>query len=369
MKKTASVVAVGIATRSHLAAASVSMASWHYHHSESARLLYVIDDDVSTRESPLLPERLPAQALLGPRFRSTAYALPAVGLCCALKPYAMLDALARTGAEKVVYFDGDVAWYSSPDTLLTALEPHSLVLTPHVLGPVKADALPDETVIRPYGIWNAGIIGARGDSAGRDFLHWWAGMMADPRRLRAETGWDQSWLDFAPVFAPSLGILRDPGYNVALWNLAERPLALAGDSSWTVGNQPLVSFHFSCFDESAPDRFKRAHITCTHPVSPSLARLGFDYSSRLKQARMHLPATGYRFNFTSDGQSLGDMHRSLLLENWGELPPASDPFAAAWRLPGHSLTFADHARARIRRGKLALTLKRAARSLTAKVLG
>jgi hypothetical protein len=229
--------------------------------------------------------------------------------------------------------------------------------------------LPNEAVIRPYGIWNAGIIGARGDAAGRVFLRWWAETMSDPRRLRAETGWDQSWLDFAPVFAASLGVIRDPACNVALWNLAERPLSQTGEASWEIATAPLVSFHFSCFDEFEPERFKRAHITSSHPVSPALVGLGKNYAARIQKARDHFPDLDYRFNKTANGRPINEIQRELLIDQWDKLPQDADPFAANWCLPGDKLPLADRAEAKIRHRRLTAHLKRAARGMASKILG
>ena len=59
---------------------------------------------------------------------------------------------------------------------------------------------------------------------------------------------DQRWVDLAPAFFEGLKILRDPGYNVATWNLTHRTVAGSLESGLTVNGRPLCFFHFSGFD-------------------------------------------------------------------------------------------------------------------------
>ena len=62
---------------------------------------------------------------------------------------------------------------------------------------------------------------------------------------------DQRWVDFVPSFFDHY-ILKDPGYNVAYWNLhgRARDAPTAIDISWTAS--PLRFFHFSGFDSGSP---------------------------------------------------------------------------------------------------------------------
>ena len=59
---------------------------------------------------------------------------------------------------------------------------------------------------------------------------------------------DQRWVDFAAGLVPHLTILRDPGYNLAYWNLPKRDLRWDAEHGYTVDGVPLRFFHFSGYD-------------------------------------------------------------------------------------------------------------------------
>src|SRR3569833_2865759 len=61
---------------------------------------------------------------------------------------------------------------------------------------------------------------------------------------------DPRWVDMVPGNFEHT-ILRDPGYNVAYWNLDTRELARVGDRI-TAAGRPLRFFHFSGYDPSKP---------------------------------------------------------------------------------------------------------------------
>src|ERR1051326_9207019 len=53
-----------------------------------------------------------------------------------------------------------------------------------------------------------------------------------------------------------VSILRDPGYNVAYWNLGSRMVGRS-ESGYEVGGLPLAFFHFSGYEPDQPDRLSR----------------------------------------------------------------------------------------------------------------
>jgi hypothetical protein len=55
---------------------------------------------------------------------------------------------------------------------------------------------------------------------------------------------DQQWLDLAPGLFAGVHIERNPGWNVARWNLAGRRVERRGED-YTVNSEPLLFYHFT----------------------------------------------------------------------------------------------------------------------------
>jgi hypothetical protein len=262
-----------------------------------------------------------------------AFALPPVGLCCALKPHIILDALERFSPEAVVYFDADMDWYAEPESLLASVTRAPVTVTPHILGPVRPGTWPDEAVIKPYGIWNAGLLGFGAGSGSRKFLSWWARQLMDPRRISAPFGWDQSWLDYVPALVPDHLVVRHPGYNVGPWNVDERYLQV-GPSGWRAGSAPLVSYHFSSYDRLHPSRLVRPGIHCPTEKAPQLKDLAMAYGRLLGSWNAKVQPTGeYAYAKTAAGRPITVADRQALARHWDQVATASDPFAESFWLP------------------------------------
>ena len=87
----------------------------------------------------------------------------------------------------------------------------------------------------------------RSHGAGRDFAEW-----GDAQLLRAcydDTAaglfTDQKYVDLAPGLFDGVAILRDPGCNVASWNLSTRRVAIDADGGIRVNEAPLRFMHFT----------------------------------------------------------------------------------------------------------------------------
>jgi hypothetical protein len=82
---------------------------------------------------------------------------------------------------------------------------------------------------------------------GARFADWWA------RRLTAHCFddipqglfTDQRWCDHVPAFFERVHILRDPGFNVASWNLSQRKVSVGRDGVIRVNGAPLRFWHFT----------------------------------------------------------------------------------------------------------------------------
>ncbi len=173
-----------------------------------------------------------------------------VEACTAVKGVALFD-LATRDYDVVIYFDPDIAVFDSLDPIVEILETHEICLTPHQLTPERAGdmtaILDNEVCSLDHGTYNLGFIAIRTGLEGLRFARWWKERLVHfckddiPRGLFT----DQRWCDLVPALFDKTFILRDPGYNVASWNLSQRTIRITGDGQITVNGSPLRFFHYT----------------------------------------------------------------------------------------------------------------------------
>jgi hypothetical protein len=171
-----------------------------------------------------------------------------VEACTAVKG-ALLTRLLSEGAEKVFYLDPDIAVFAPLTPLAEMLETNDLLLTPHLLEPdTLLQAIVDNEVeTLDTGAFNLGFLGVSNTDRGRRFAEWWSDRL---RRLCYDDRpngifVDQKWCDLVPAFFDGVGIIKDPGYNVASWNLSRRKISITSDGLILANGHTLRFFHFS----------------------------------------------------------------------------------------------------------------------------
>jgi hypothetical protein len=183
-----------------------------------------------------------------PGFKSWLFKHDVVEACTAVKGPFMREACAD-GADAVIYLDPDTCVFNSLRPIEEMLETWDIILTPHTFTPeTNLDAIGDNE-IGPLqtGIYNLGFLAVRARDEGVRFANWWAKRLLAfcyndiPQGLFV----DQRWCDHVPSFFENVKILRDPGYNVASWNLSTRKIAIGRDGSVTVNGSPLRFWHFT----------------------------------------------------------------------------------------------------------------------------
>lgn len=233
-------------------------------------------------------------------------------LSTAVKPL-LLQHLLTEGAESVLYFDPDVQVFDSVESLWRLAIERGIVLTPHVLSPIPDDGfeVSDLAVLRA-GVFNLGFIGV---GAGMErFLEWWSGRLR--RHCLSDTAngmfVDQRWLDYVAGLFPH-AVVRDPGCNVAYWNLHERSVARA-PAGFQVNGRPLRFYHFSGFDADVP------HLLSKHQgrnprvllsEQPALRELCDKYAAKLRASGHSSPGGRYGFGTLPDGTPIDAVMRRL----------------------------------------------------------
>lgn len=174
-----------------------------------------------------------------------------VEICTAVKGYVLWRLLNR-GAEKVIYLDPDIAVFNSLSQLDTLLDQHAVLLTPHLIDPEEEhQAIQDnEITALKYGVFNLGFVAVSNTREGRAFARWWRERLFHycyddlPNGLFT----DQRWCDLVPALFDKVCVVRDPGYNVASWNLTQRHVSMSSDGMLLVNDVPLRFYHFTGYD-------------------------------------------------------------------------------------------------------------------------
>lgn len=235
-----------------------------------------------------------------------------VEMCTAVKALGFLEIIRRFNAEKVFYFDPDIVIWSGLDRLISHLDQHSILLTPHQLVPEQAqDAVIDNEIgSLKYGVFNLGFLGVRASDEGLRFLNWWAARLRDFCHDDIAGGLftDQRWIDLAPAFFADLHILREPGYNVATWNLTHRTAAGSLEQGVTINGEPLSFYHFSGFDGGAQEIMLKKYAA-RDSVLFDLRRWYIAECERLGQAE--LGKRPCRYHTFDNGEPITKAHRIL----------------------------------------------------------
>ena len=234
-----------IVAKNYLAHARVLARSHAEHHPDARTWVLVIDDVEGYVDAAREPFELVTPADIDiPTFDQMVCLYSVLELSTAVKPFFLTHLLDRRGLERVAYMDPDIRVHGDLSEIDRLLTESTMVVTPHLTEPMpRDDRRPSETEILMSGSFNLGFLGLSRGEGSRLLLDWWAERLATDCIVDPEAGLfvDQRWMDFSPGLVDSFHVLRDPGYNVAYWNLGGRSLRKAGDG-YEVNGRPLRFF-------------------------------------------------------------------------------------------------------------------------------
>jgi hypothetical protein len=271
------------ATTSYLPRALALAESLRRHHPGSRLTVGLVDrlegaaDTLDLRSVEIMS----AEELGVPDLARRARRYDATELVTSLKPW-FAERLLDRGAEAVIFLDPDT-WLTAPlDALEQEIARASLVLTPHWLTPLGPDQIDRERRMLRAGVFNTGVMAISGSSEGRRFLAWWRSRLDRTCRSDPKRGYfvDQAIVNLAPIYFSDVLVCRDPGVNVAWWNLYERPVGWSG-ARFHAGDAPLRLFHFSRFDPCRPEALDSLVRSSGEPATPGLVALCDAYAARL----------------------------------------------------------------------------------------
>lgn len=237
------------------------------HHPNAFVYIYVYDyDNFSQYQLASIVELLGNKYCRSVFIKSSRSVLPSpflfdsryniVESCTAVKPFIAKSLLQE--ADFLVYLDPDTCVYSPLFPAdLSLLKEYDFYLTPHCLSS-SDNAFLSERLFSRYGIFNLGFFACNPSVSTLKFVDWWCefvnlyGVDCPSAGLFV----DQKPFDFAPIFIDNVLIIKDPGWNMAWWNILsdDRYLDINQTVRYSGIQYPLCFFHFSNLDQDFSHR-------------------------------------------------------------------------------------------------------------------
>ncbi len=303
-----------IIAKNYVAFARVLAKSVREHNPDSRCFVLVIDDVAGYIDPASEPFELitPADLELD-GFPDMAARYDVLELSTAVKPALLRHLMHARGVDRIAYLDPDIEVRASLEEIDALLDDHEIALIPHITEPIPDDGLkPSEEDILIAGAYNLGFIALARRPQVDELIGWWSERLATECLVAPERGIfvDQRWMDFAPGFLERVAVIRDPGYDVAYWNLHARPLERR-DGELLAAGRPLRFMHFSGFDPLNPAQLSKHQNRIEIAKGSPLAELCDAYAQRVL-AEGHSEAAGWPYSYGAlpDGMRLDRIMRA-----------------------------------------------------------
>ncbi|MBY0573289.1 MAG: glycosyltransferase [Undibacterium sp.] len=287
--------------------------------------------DLNAISHPLFTATM-IEALPLPRIKEFLFRYGIMELNTAAKPY-MFSHLRRLGYENIVYIDPDILVVDRLSDVEALLGQGATgVLTPHLTAPLEDERVPSELDIMRAGAYNLGFLALGSTPQADQFIQWWErklehGAVSDPAKGLFT---DQKWIDLAPGMFDGFAILRNPGYNVAYWNLPHRCVTQQG-GKWFANDQALRFFHFSGFDPVNPKPFSKHQDRLTLETIGDAKILALEYARKvIENGLSSSRKTPYAFGQFSNCVGIPNALRVLYRDDTNvRFQAGENPFEAA----------------------------------------
>ena len=155
-------------------------------------------------------------------------------------------------AEKIIFNDWDIIFFNDFTFLFDDLDHHDILLTPvwKSMSPFEVDSIAEQSsfyYLFTQGLYGAGFIGA--NKNGRTMLQWWAKIclyvcvIDESRGLYA----DQTHLNLFHLLSDRVGIVRNKGCHLAVWNKTECKRSIVDGETRINEVYPVVFIHFTAY--------------------------------------------------------------------------------------------------------------------------
>jgi glycosyltransferase involved in cell wall biosynthesis len=249
-----------IIAKNYISMARVLAESWHRFHPGAPFFVLLLDSPAGY----FSPENEDFTTLLIselgiPNLDGFLFKYSILEASTAVKPYLLRHLFRAYGIHKLLYLDPDILLLGSLDSLSSCLSDCSILLTPHLTTPLPNDGRsPTDHSILQAGIYNLGFLGLRDSKPSRNLLDWWCEKLYHECIVSFERNLfvDQRWMDLVPGLFDGVRICRDPGYNIAYWNLHERRVT-SKNGKFIVNGNAAYFFHFSGFNPDEPQNVSK----------------------------------------------------------------------------------------------------------------
>jgi hypothetical protein len=337
--------ALTICARNYFAQALLLHKSLRKHHPEADFHVVLVDrrDDAFAARFPDVSITWVEDTGL-PNFAAHALRFDVIELSTNVKPHCLNLLLDRY--ETALYLDPDTYLFDALTPVYEALADSAIVVTPASTTPILDGHRPDDIEFLRVGIFNLGFAGVSRCDEARRFLRWWSDRCLSDGFHETQSGVfvDQKWVNLAPCYFDGCRILKDPGVNMAQWNLHERVLSVVDGRYIVNGASPLRLFHFSSFDPHRPQAIANRQTRIAEGTRPDLTALMNDYAAELLAAGFdQFRARDYTFDYFPSGEYISPTLRRLYANPAYGFPLEEDPaqptsalirFARAKRLVG-----------------------------------
>jgi hypothetical protein len=262
-----------------------------------------------------------------PQFEAWLFKHDVVEACTAVKGPFIREAC-DWGFDAVIYLDPDTALLGGLDPLVDWLGEHDILLTPHLIdaNTDHAAILDNDLSASRTGIFNLGFVAIRTHGEGRRFAEWWRDRLLRycyddmPNGLFV----DQRWCDHVPALFDKVKVIRDPGYNVASWNLSTRTVEVGKDGRITVNGAPLRFWHFTKLGPLG-DTMTRRYAGRNFPVYEIWAWYRREVAKATDPA---IPERWWAYGTYEDGRPIAKQERVLYRERVDLQQAFPNPFAS-----------------------------------------
>ncbi|MDI3318632.1 hypothetical protein [Pinibacter soli] len=276
-----------ICSNNYLAQATVLGNSLKKHNPSYKFLIVLVDEKTDKIDYSKIDHEIIAISEIEPDITELAIKYNIIELNTCVKPKVFQYLIRERNAKKLVYFDPDIKIYSSLVELELLLNENNILLTPHVLTPIPFDnSAPSENLFLNYGIYNLGFAAIKDSAETLAFLSWWKDHTYKKGFKDVLNGIfvDQLPINLAPIFFKAVYIVRNPGYNMASWNLHERFLSNKNGVNYVNNSDKLFFYHFSSFKVDNIELSFKGYWRFSLRNRPDLADIHNVYNDELKAA-------------------------------------------------------------------------------------